>query len=87
MPKSQVRPPRRLMDIGLYPASDSAMRLPPTRQNRWGVRRSSLLVRRFSGSFRSQPIMLRVLLVKVQPRELTVYPRSHTRRFRWRQRE
>ena len=32
MPASQVRPPRRLMDIGLYPASDSAMRLPPTRQ-------------------------------------------------------
>src|SRR5712675_36753 len=31
MPASPVRPPRRLMDIGLYPASDSAMRLPPTR--------------------------------------------------------
>jgi hypothetical protein len=33
MPTSPVRPPRRLMDIGLYPARDSVMRLPPTRQN------------------------------------------------------
>ena len=34
MPTSPVRPPRRLMDIGLYPARDSVMRLPPTRQER-----------------------------------------------------
>ena len=31
MPPSPVRPPRRLMDIGLYPASDSVMRLLSTR--------------------------------------------------------
>src|SRR6266568_419885 len=33
MPASQVRLPRRLMDIGLYPARDSVMRLLSTRQN------------------------------------------------------